>query len=690
MALSYPENTVWYIEARPWSGLKGDKPGFVQVDPVARGSGVVITFTKVPGSGEQPRSYILTCAHVVRNGKDELLEDIICYPPGKGFVRTAGNARRSGTFPDAEVLPATVSKFSPCQGEAGPRPPELKRNAAEDWVLLEIKDPSFYYQPSVTKLHNGIPFLDKRLRVIGFPFGAGLVAEKQRAELAGRTYSLFWKNGRVVRATVTKDFRPREHAEPGMIDYEGPEETRKGMSGSPVFDNDGSLVGIHRSSADAVMKRGGIRADAVARYLKSAYNMHFFSPSTISLAQSPGSTSSAPLELTISVNRITSSFGFKPIVGLKVGFEPLDYESMKGLAITGETDASGRAIIIFTPDNPNSDVFGYLTCLNEPAVLGEDKPFILTPHGKLTDDLTKEKVLRLPYRETLMCTVLGHKAYLEDYFVKFLSITDAVDDVDKKIADTAATAHLSKKEAELASERWLKRLKKERPVIRISNLQDFFPAEAPALLSIAESVGQVVQNGAMVSTSFLLAENLVLLPEFALMSSNPSDVKIVFPYSGQIDHRVVSTIILQNKELMYALCEIPRITRKSPMIGLGDIEKMETRQMKIAVLGFPSGDGLQGKELAMMPGETISRLNGLSSLSSEALVAHDARTSGGVAGGPVVDLQSNTVIAMHLGGKFTGSRKENFSVALQALWNDPLFVEVLDAYGVNVKTKKIE
>ena len=194
MELSYPENTVWYIEARPWSGTK-ENPGFVQLDPVTRGSGVVVTFIKVLENGERaPRSYILTCAHVVRDREDLLLEDIICYPPGKGFVRTAENTRRSGTFPDAEVLPATVSERSPCKAKAGPRPPELRRNAADDWALLEIKDTSFYHQPRVAKLHNGLAFLGKRLRVIGFPYGAGSVTEKRRAELEGREYPVFLKH----------------------------------------------------------------------------------------------------------------------------------------------------------------------------------------------------------------------------------------------------------------------------------------------------------------------------------------------------------------------------------------------------------------------------------------------------------------------------------------------------------------
>ncbi|MCI5212794.1 MAG: hypothetical protein D3910_29280, partial [Candidatus Electrothrix sp. ATG2] len=140
MPLSYPENTVWYIEARPWSGPE-DKPGFAPVKAASMGSGVVVTFTRKLANGErQARSYILTCAHVVRDRNDCLLEDIICYPPGKGFIRTGEDTRKSGTFEDANVQAASVSKYSPCKGECGPRPEELRDDPASDWVLLEVHD----------------------------------------------------------------------------------------------------------------------------------------------------------------------------------------------------------------------------------------------------------------------------------------------------------------------------------------------------------------------------------------------------------------------------------------------------------------------------------------------------------------------------------------------------------------------
>ncbi|MCP4363943.1 MAG: trypsin-like peptidase domain-containing protein [Planctomycetes bacterium] len=265
MALSYPENTVWYIEARPWSGTKKE-PGFAPVKAVSMGSGVVVTFTRTLENGEcKIRTYILTCAHVVRSRDkitkerdDLLLEDIICYPPGKGFIGTAEKSRKSGTIDSAYAKPASVSTYSPCKSELGPRLEHLRNDPASDWVLLEIHDPAFRNQLSVNALHKENLLVEQRIQAIGFPGGA-----------------VDWKNGSIVEVVTARDFRFRVDSEAGMFNYEGPEEARPGMSGCGIFDEKGTLVGIHRSSTDAVMKRSGIRADAIARQLLEKYQMDF-------------------------------------------------------------------------------------------------------------------------------------------------------------------------------------------------------------------------------------------------------------------------------------------------------------------------------------------------------------------------------------------------------------------------------
>ncbi|XCN73748.1 MAG: serine protease [Candidatus Electrothrix aestuarii] len=658
MALNYPENTVWYIEACRWNGTK-DSPGFALVDESPlMGSGVVVTL-RLTDEGIS-KSYILTCAHVVRGRVDDLLrEDIICYPPDTGFIKTSGNNRRSGAG-IALALPANVSKYSPCMGAPGGRDEKIRNDPALDWVLLEINNPSFRHHPSAKILDEDDLPDDQLFDVIGFPAGGEI-----------------WRNGEKVLPATAKNFRLRAHARPGMLSYEGPEETRRGMSGGGIIDDRGFLAGIHRAATDAAMRRTGIRADAIVRYLRATHNLEPVTPE--------GQLFSTPMELEITVNRITPNFGLEPISGLKVGFDPLDHEDMKGEVTEGETDADGRAVIKFIPENPDSDILGHLICLNQPVELIDDAPLILSPYGKFPDGLRKEDEIQLPYKEMLPCTVWGIKAYLYKYFAKFFPPTPTND--IKKIVKKAVAAGLSEKETKLATQGWADILKYARPVLRLSSLEDYFQDESPVLREMSESVGQVLHSRG-VSTCFLLAGDLVLLPEFILPSDDSTDIKISFWGTGQTEHREVSKVIWKSKEFMSALCEIPQSTKKPFMIGLtGDISLL---QNKIVVIGFPRRDSRLPEELnsffelsegqpAVMPGEVIIHDPELSQ------IHHDATTSGGVAGSPVVDMQSNSVIAMHVGGKFAGTRKENFAVTLQALWEEPSFREVLQLYDVNVK-----
>ncbi|MCI5167449.1 MAG: hypothetical protein D3903_15480 [Candidatus Electrothrix sp. GM3_4] len=206
-----------------------------------------------------------------------------------------------------------------------------------------------------------------------------------------------------------------------------------------------------------------------------------------------------------------------------------------------------------------------------------------------------------------------------------------------------------------------------------------------------------MSNKKFIGTAFLIAENLVLLPEFVLRATESSGVSINFSYSGQTENRVVSKVIwrseISESSQSAALCEIPRSTREPLTIGLVNAASNETKMgnRKIAVFGFPQADQRLPKELneyiapggnhlAVMPGETSVHQ------SKPFILLHDATTSGGVSGGPVVDRLSKTVIAMHLGGRFAEVKKENYAVKMQALWDNPSFKEALQPYNVTTRT----
>lgn len=266
MTLQYPQNVIWYIEARPWNGTV-DAPGFAPTDPYTMGSGTVVELEQLDENGKsysilKSKKYLLTCGHVVRQdtsggcrGWGSLLNEIICWQPGKGYSRTYPNQRKSGIHPGA--WKARVSEFSP-YGEILGEIPEDMRTPQNDWVLLEIDDPLFQAMPAV-KQWGAVVDKISFLNIIGFPGGAGLHNQHQNGH--------FWDTNDLIESTTSQYFQQNRMPEAGMLKLTGPDETRPGMSGGGTFDTGYFFVGIHRSATDAALVRSSISAIYIQEWL---------------------------------------------------------------------------------------------------------------------------------------------------------------------------------------------------------------------------------------------------------------------------------------------------------------------------------------------------------------------------------------------------------------------------------------
>jgi len=257
--MEYPLNTVWYIEARPHV----PPPGFAPA-AASMGSAVAVqleTFKK-DGSPHDPprvRKYLLTCGHVVRgattDGKKEegwgaLLTEIICFQPGRGYLRTRDNERRS-TVLDGTYF-AKVHKFSPHVSFAD-NVPEPDRRGPNDWVLLDVEQPDFQDISTTARLQTS-GTEGKEVRIAGFPGGN-----------AG------WKNLTPVECGAFPFRHERTGAHPGMLVFDG-SEAREGMSGGGVFsDASQVLLGLHRSSKDPLLARYAVAIDHILAELWSKW-----------------------------------------------------------------------------------------------------------------------------------------------------------------------------------------------------------------------------------------------------------------------------------------------------------------------------------------------------------------------------------------------------------------------------------
>jgi hypothetical protein len=240
--VSFPKSLVWYIEAR--AERSSDAIG-------SSGSAVSVWLTP-PGNNAKPRKYLLTCCHCVREsqGADKspsgiLLGEILCWPPGKGFVKFEVGSQwpggRKGTWTAKVVDLYDRTTLNLKSDDLLP---------AKDWLLLDVNEQSFQDYPSVAAWSD---HAQARVSIIGYPDGA-------------RT----WSTGDLVQSLQARGFRSERIADtPALTDLTGPEETAPGMSGGGVFDESGAFIAMHRSQRTLARSTGGIAANHIASELQS-------------------------------------------------------------------------------------------------------------------------------------------------------------------------------------------------------------------------------------------------------------------------------------------------------------------------------------------------------------------------------------------------------------------------------------
>jgi len=214
MTYSHPQNTVWFIEAKP--DVRGESNAKPQ-----HGSAIAVRLLNSE-TGE-PKNYLLTCLHVVcRINREKIngvvtdvepLNHISCWPPGHGFN-------------ESQRLDAKLASETRI-------PPNMlgrKLLIGEDWVLLDVSEPSFQKVPVARAWDDPVdPLSSKHCEIIGYPAGSSGFTK-------GIVESLHLKKIPISRDGG--DFYL-------TVDGEG---TREGMSGGGVFTDSGVLIGVHRSA----------------------------------------------------------------------------------------------------------------------------------------------------------------------------------------------------------------------------------------------------------------------------------------------------------------------------------------------------------------------------------------------------------------------------------------------------------
>jgi hypothetical protein len=226
VAWTVNKKVIWFLEGTAEEGT-------------VMGSAVAVRLRRY---GERPKTYLLTCAHVVRGAT-------LDGPPVKGAGPVSKDLRgwRSG----AGHTPAQARSLRVvARGTPESDDDELlkeHRATAYDWVLLEIENElTAEASPAVPDWAGAEPI--GPISIWGFPGGRRFREDKVEPI---RTYDSLMPDA--IDGCVVHD---------GAMEVVG-DTSRPGMSGGGLFDSEGRFAGLHQSKRDKELRLVAVAADHI-------------------------------------------------------------------------------------------------------------------------------------------------------------------------------------------------------------------------------------------------------------------------------------------------------------------------------------------------------------------------------------------------------------------------------------------
>lgn len=226
--MSYPENTIWYVEASDASG-----------SVTTCGSAVAIRLCKV-GEPRSAETYLMTCAHVLRGraqdgsaGFGGLLSVVYAWPPSRAYHHDYGKKVRI----DANIKPLLPPDDVPLA---------KRTDVADDWVVLKFENDSDCSHTDAVRKWVDQDSDGQEYQIIGFPGGK----------------AAFSHDKIVLPTQIPDSFQARNNSN-GVLTSQG-DQTRAGTSGGGVFDSSNDVfAGIHQSRIDSTIQVRAVSAQKI-------------------------------------------------------------------------------------------------------------------------------------------------------------------------------------------------------------------------------------------------------------------------------------------------------------------------------------------------------------------------------------------------------------------------------------------
>jgi hypothetical protein len=394
------------------------------------------------------------------------------------------------------------------------------------------------------------------------------------------------------------------------------------------------------------------------------------------------------------------------IEGLELTFVPANFQVRRIRA--GRTDRDGRAVIRVTPDPdvPRRNLEGRLRIDDAPSRLQDKMPLLTAKWGTWEgrDGITRSlpgtlDISKHPRVEEEVDVISADDAPLHfarrlaalvDEMGARVGIHDPADsglDLDATIKSRVQELNL---DAELTSEaiaQVVRSIAEDRPALPVVGILRWHGLDLEPLRRMSDSICAVGSTEGPEATGFVVARDIVLTFDVedraTWVTSGPND-------ASTRRLRPISRPVARFPQYHVMLLRVPGLDL--PPLPLASRMPSGANQKVgrvVAVIGYPQDDPRLPAELRSILGRAgfgTQRVMPALLLDQEEPeprqpLRHDATTSNGVAGGPLIDVRSRLVIGVHVSGKWTGTKKDNEAIAIWNLLELPEFLNIVEDNG---------
>ncbi len=414
-----------------------------------------------------------------------------------------------------------------------------------------------------------------------------------------------------------------------------------------------------------------------------------------------------------------------PLGGCEISAQPVGFQPQKILPVPSDNEGKATLVIEHAPDLKQLQVYFQVTKVSESFAslqpllplklgvvsVGQVMHYPYNDPAELVVGKEQERDLQvIPYSEfdkfnrPLVAKSLSAPAWSDGGSGSTASVAGSGSD---KIQVLATKTGIQSQYVQTALESWAERLSRERPVIELASLPNttFDESQWPDAERMREIVASAspgvclvrpkpqAANVGQFGVGFLIAKDTVLCASPLNLSEGAEVSFDDRPLESGATFKPVKNVLYENGN--YKILDVPdcpdHVLAWESTVSGGE-------SPRVLVIGYPVKDARLPNEIqtmmadvdhpvkALMPGKVTPTPETTNNADFN-YIGHDATTSGGTMGAPIIDQVTGKVVGLHCGGRWESSTKSNFGIPMEEFMAKGEIRELLVSRGLKFPEK---